>query len=282
MRCATLAESWIGGGLGAVRMCGEITLPFVARRLRELGADVSPGHDQFEETDVLIVDSYCSSIRAQLTQTRARLRVAVDDVGEWMPPQADVIWNPNPYGSLDLYPTFGGRVLTGAECVPVRSGLPAWTPRECEGTAVALGGSALTDRIREPVIAALAAASFQPVVGVGEWIPSDWTAADENAPWKRFASCCRAVVGAGTSTWEAAVVGIPTVVVCSVPNQRLAFEWALASGAATVDLTTGDRTVTADRLSNSLGTARPLPKIRNGAGHVASTLHSLARGRVVS
>lgn len=265
-----------------MRLYGEITLPFAAQRLREIGIPVAPGHNRGQEADVLIVDSYCSPIRLELTQIRARLRVVVDDVGEWTPSEADVIWNPNPYGNLDLYAAFGGHVLAGEQCVPIRPGLPEWTRHECEGTAVALGGSALADRIRDPVIAALSAASLQPIVGVGGWIPSDWTVADQNAPWRRFAKCCRAVVGAGTSTWEAAAVGIPTVVVSFVSNQRLALEWALASGAATVDLTSEDVIVAADRLLDALGAARPLPKVRNGAEYVVSTLHSLARGRVVT
>jgi spore coat polysaccharide biosynthesis predicted glycosyltransferase SpsG len=277
MRCATLAEAWIGAGLGTARMCGEVTLAFAARRVRDIGAVLATPADAGTEADVLVVDSYDVAVRQDAMERRAGLRVVVDDVGDPIPRRADVVWNPNPYGRADLYPGFVGRLLTGDRCVPIRPSLPAWGGAGCAGTAVALGGSEPTDALRAIVVEAVSAPGLAPVAGVGSWVPTAWASVDVHAPWGRLASCCRALVGAGTSTWEAAAIGIPAVVAYLVPNQRLAFEWARAVGAAMVDLTDAADASATQRLRGALGAARPLPAMRSGAGHVAMLLHRLAR-----
>jgi hypothetical protein len=282
MRCASLGEAWTTGGLGPVRVQGRVTLPFVVQRLREIGIERCPEDGAMEAADVLLIDSYSASVRAEGAQARAGLKVLVDDVGGAVPDGFDVVWNPNAYGSALLYPGFSGRVLTGASCVPLRAGLPRWSGASGEGTAVALGGSSLPAPLRMGLEAALDGAAWRPVVGVGTWLPAGWRSVPADEPWGSLSGCRRAVVGAGTSTWEAAAIGIPAVVVCFAPNQRLVFEWAAAAGVAVADLSGGDAAEVAHRLRGVLADARALPAIGNGATLVASVLRSLAADRVVS
>ncbi len=279
MRCATLAEAWVAERLGAARVCGEIAIPFVAKRLHDLGVSLSDAGAADERADVLLIDSYDPSVRNEVGSRKARLRVVVDDVGDQIPPGTDIIWNPNPYGSATLYDGFAGELLAGPPFVPIREGLPRWQGRNGEGTAVALGGAAVRAMVRDTVASALSDARFQPVVGVGRWIPAHWSAADPDAPWDRLVSCRRAVVGAGTSTWEAALVGIPSVMLCIADNQRLALDWFRRIGSEAIDLTSPADEKRTEELQLALAAARPLPRLENGARRVAATLHSRARGR---
>jgi spore coat polysaccharide biosynthesis predicted glycosyltransferase SpsG len=275
MRCATLADAWTRGGFGPVHLIGKITLPFAEQRLRAVGVEMA-ADIRSSPSDVVIVDSYAPHDRDVLRTADASLRVLIDDVGGLVPSGTDVIWNPNPYGDAVRYSGFSGRVLTGAECVPIRRGLPVWSP-DHRGTAIAIGGSVPNFGVQKTLIAALSDEHCLPVVAVGAWIPSAWRSASVTAPWSDLVATSRAIVGAGTSAWEAAAIGIPATVVCIAENQRLSFDWIRRSGAATVDLSGSLSASTSDRLRRAISDARPLVPLESGADSVASTLRSFVR-----
>jgi hypothetical protein len=109
----------------------------VKARLSECGIRLlkSPPSDAIS---VLIVDSYDEDIRrSAVSTTRARVRVLVDDLGE-LAEGYDVIWNPNAYFADSLYAGFEGRVISGEKTVPIRSGLPKWTPESSDRLAFSL------------------------------------------------------------------------------------------------------------------------------------------------
>jgi spore coat polysaccharide biosynthesis predicted glycosyltransferase SpsG len=163
MRCGNLAHAWMASGNGPAHFVGRIVLDFVAQRLREIGATFDELPEGLGPDDVWVVDSYDPVVRATAETRAAGLSVLVDDMGDNAPPAVDVVWNPNAYGSPDLYPMYGGTVLTGDRCVPIRADLPAWSADGSRGIAVALGGSALADNVRDTLAAGVDDASREPI-----------------------------------------------------------------------------------------------------------------------
>lgn len=263
-------------GLGGASVCGQIGIPFVVDRLRALGV---PNVGALACGAVLVVDTYDPEERARQAQRGdARLRVLVDDLGGPVPPGYDVVWNPNAYADRALYPGFGGKVLAGRDAVPVREGLPAWTGGGDEVIAVLLGGG------RPPSALVSCIVRFGERVGVGRlraagtWVPPEWGRMPAGDPWATIATARVLVTNSGSTLWEAAHVGVPVVPVCSADNQRLIWEWAVAQGAAGVDmLACGARAEAgAEALLGAVSRARPLPAIANGAPAVCRTVAKLA------
>jgi spore coat polysaccharide biosynthesis predicted glycosyltransferase SpsG len=265
MRCGTLAESWQQLG-GTVEVIGEIVIQFVRDRLENLAIPVRS--ESSNSDGVLVVDSYDPEIRRFPERGNSRVVVQVDDIGGPIPRQASVIWNPNAYSSADLYPAFDGALLAGREFVPVRSGLPDWS-RQCRGTAVTLGSSALGQSLATSVMRALSE-SDEPVLLAGLPVAGA-RQVNPAAMWADFAGCCRMLCAAGITTWEAAVVGIPVVLLLTADNQLLIADWARTNGVPVVDLREHCG-MEAEVIAASLGKARPLPRITPGAGRVAERL----------
>ena len=285
MRCIPLLEAWARAAYGPVSLSGRIGIPFVRRRIDAAGIPVSDAPPARLDRAVLILDDYDGDARASAaTRDDAALRVLVDDLGEPVPPGYDVIWNPNLYAGDTMYPRFAGTVLAGPDTVPMRA-LPPWRRRAPGAVAVMLGGMTPAP----PVLRALAAlAADRPETewaAAGDWAERSWRRLPPEDPWGMpdavfgAADCGMAIIAAGTTTWEAAGVGIPLVSVRTAPNQSLVWRYASGKGIPVVDaLDADDPRPLARALAEALPRARPLPQLRNGAPHVARALHRLALG----
>src|SRR5437899_12189054 len=142
MRCAALADAWRDLRLGSVGFSGRVEIPFVMARLHDAGADIVPAGAPAGRgrPRVILLDSYDPARREQALATPGTLHVVVDDLGEPVPVGFDVVWNPNAYADANLYPTFSGSVVAGAEAVPLRDDLPAWRASNAHHLGGALGG----------------------------------------------------------------------------------------------------------------------------------------------
>jgi len=282
MRAAALAEAWLGRGLGRAHVVGRVEIPFVRRRLCELGVDTSVEVPARPGEHVLLVDSYDDEVReACARRASSALRVLVDDLGERPPQGYDVVWNPNVYGNAGMYAPFGGHVITGPSAVPVREGLPRWSPVASGCTGVVVGGGSIAVPLQEALVRLATRTGVVSFAAAGDWAPSSWERIDASELWTGLARCDRLLVGSGTSVWEAAAVGIPVVVLQVAQNQRLNAEWVRRHGVPTIDAT-GVRgvDVIADAIAAALPRARPLPRLDGGASRVAAALHARAASGV--
>jgi len=280
MRCATLAEAWIGAGLGDAIFWGDISLQFVKARVQQAGVPVVEAGHAVPGDGAVICDSYDPDVRSSVAKEKQfDIRVLVDDLGGAVAGGFDAVWNPNAYGSAAMYPGFHGEVLAGPTYVPIRPDIPSWTRKGTHGTAVMLGGS---NAIPAPVKSALANLASEPLLtpfsGVGSWVPREWTMLDEMNPWPGIVRCERLITASGVTTWEAAMAGIPVVMLLLAGNQSRIFEWAVASGAPGIDATHVEERVLRERLAAALGGARRLPAIENGAGRVRDFVRNAIAG----
>ena len=277
MRCGALAEEWLRLGVGSVTLAGVVDIPFVHGRLNALGLAISPDRDM-RLAHVVVVDTYDREERAQLGASGiGLLRFLVDDLGEVVPPGYQVVWNPNPYSSADLYDHFGGALITGRDAVPIRAGLPAWMPMVPGRTGVMLGAGSVSDTVRRAFRLLAQDTSLGSFCGPGEWLPPAWEQLDTHDPWWQLARCERLITSCGASMWEAAAIGIPLVLVQTADNQRLAAEWG---GRAGVPAIVAEQTQSAEALAAALREAlpnsRPLPHLASGCGQVVARLLELA------
>jgi UDP-2,4-diacetamido-2,4,6-trideoxy-beta-L-altropyranose hydrolase len=278
MRCISFAEAWSAEGQGEAAVWGTVSIPFVKARLKESGIALHNSAPS-GEISVLMVDSYDEHIRRSVPgATRARLRVLVDDLGE-LTEGYDVIWNPNAYSADSLYSGFTGRVISGPESVPIRSGLPRWSAAS-PAIAVTLGGTRPRDWLVEAVRIWSGSLPDQPVAGESSWIPSAWKAVSAERAWSAFAKCSMMVSSAGSTVWEAANVGIPVCLLMTASNQRLAAEWAVGHGVPLLDaVDERDPAAFAKSLNAAIGRASVLPHLRSGARAAARTIHRIAAKR---
>jgi spore coat polysaccharide biosynthesis predicted glycosyltransferase SpsG len=270
MRMANLAEAWTAAG-GRVGYLGQLTIPFVVERFDRLG--IARLGESTPAADCLVVDSYDDRTRGEgAALGRFGHRILVDDVGGSVPAGYEMVWNPNAYDARELYPNFGGRVLSGPSYLPIRDDLPVWRGNRDAATVIALGGGATPDRLRDGL--AEFAARF-PTVSVATTVRQAapaWRVIEPNSFWSETAAASRLVTAAGSTTWEAAVVGIPTLLLKTAPNQALVYQWGRAQGVPALDALELDPRQLAERLSVLLPAARPVPPLHNGAPNVVAEL----------
>jgi hypothetical protein len=274
MRCITLAEAWAAEGFGQAVIWGTVSIPFVNARLRECGirSILSPPDDP---SSVLIVDSYDEDIRRSvLSGSPARLRVLVDDLGV-VAEGYDVIWNPNAYSADGLYTGFEGRVISGEETVPIRSGLPKWAPKS-SAIAVSLGGTRPPAWLVEALRIWSSSLAEPPVTGESSWVPSSWRTVPAAQAWSGFAMTSMLVSSAGSTVWEAAHVGIPLCLIVTAPNQVLAARWATGRGIPQVNgLGERDPAGFAASLHGAVADASALPHLKSGARSAVRAIRQL-------
>jgi hypothetical protein len=278
MRCVTFAQAWKTEGFGETAVWGTVSIPFARTRLNETGIALLESPPS-EGTQVLMVDNYDEGIRASaLSASCGRLRVLVDDVGQ-LTRGYDVIWNPNAYSADDLYGDFGGSVISGEMTVPIRPGLPQWSP-ETPAIAVTLGGTRPPDWLVEGLRVWGSTLREPPIAGEASWVPAGWNSVPADRMWSSFAKCSMLVSSAGSTVWEAANVGIPLCLVVTINNQRLAAGWARSKGIPQVDaLHEREPAAFAAALDDALSTAAALPRLESGARTAARTVHRLMAER---
>jgi UDP-2,4-diacetamido-2,4,6-trideoxy-beta-L-altropyranose hydrolase len=272
MRCLTLAEQWLELG-GRAECWGKVDLRFVRRRADVL--DVPIVTRPTGEGSVLLVDVYDESERLSLAGANlARRCVLVDDLGSHVPTSYDAVWNPNAYGSADLYGAFGGEVIVGVDCVPIRRGLPRWAPNGAG--AISCGGGEVPPQLRAALSQLPVALAMPHGWSVGAFAPPGWRRADQDDTWSDLRHAAWLITAAGSTVWEAAAVGIPVAVVVFAENQALVGEWAIRNGAPVIDVR--NRTDTSDivtELASKVSEVRPLPRLKSGADQVVRRLLQL-------
>lgn len=273
MRVLTLAAAWRALGGDAVAV-GRIDLPFVARRFQDLGVAVQPGTAPVG--DVLVVDRYDAEHRRMLgAGNGSGLKVLVDDLADDVPAGYDLVWNPNPYASAAHYPGFGGRVLAGSAFVAIREGLPKWQ-KKLDGDVVVTLGGGVPDRAMIRSFGLLAELMPAERIAIaGHWAPAGCRAVSPDQLWVEAGAGKCLVTAAGGTAWEAAAVGVPIVVVAIADNQRLAFQWARASGVPGADAQSINSEGLAHQLRALIPAAMIAPALANGAGRVAAELARL-------
>lgn len=275
MRGAALAEAWLSEGLGTACVWGEVTIPFARRRIESIGLPVTTQPP--ESGSIILCDDYDAAVRADAARRDAALRVMVDDLGDPVPAGFDAVWNPNACGSPELYPGFGGAVITGHAAVPVRHDLPAWQPRRREHIALMLGGSALESHVAAGARLFAEYLGARRLIAPAALVPGAVPLPEED-PWSSIREAYALITTSGTTIWESAACGIPVVAVRIATNQDLIYRWALASGVPGVDaLTLRTAEEVGEALVAAVPKARPLPRLSNGAPAVAHELAALAR-----
>lgn len=272
MRCLGVLGRWVSVG-GRAELWGAVEIDFVRRRAEGAGVAIVATPDA--DASVLIVDVYDPVERVALGQgSAAGALVLVDDFGGDIPPGYSAVWNPNAYAEPSLYKGFAGRVLAGREFVPVREGLPIWVGGGAG--AVAFGGIRIPKRLANVVRALPAACGVSMLQCVGAPLPpccrpvppDDIWGALKHAPWL--------ISAAGSTTWEAAVVGIPFVGVITADNHVVAAHWVASHGVPVVDLRRKEGLEdAASNLAAAVTRARPLPKLLPGARAVVREVSAL-------
>lgn len=273
MRCLAVAAAWRAAG-GRAELLGTIEQPFALQRARELAVEVRGA--AAGAGDVLLVDVYDAGERRRLAGARYEVRVLVDDIPGTACVGYDAIWNPNAYAEAANYAGFAGEVLAGADCVPLRDGLPPWDAA-ATGGAVSLGGG--RDARLTPLVQALPRLTATPTGwSTVEPAPPGWRRANPADPWRDLCRARWVLIAAGSMLWEASAVGIPVMVLATADNHRLAADYARRHGAPVLDLSSagGGDALPAERwVQEASGAARPLPRLQSGAAQVARRLRAL-------
>jgi spore coat polysaccharide biosynthesis predicted glycosyltransferase SpsG len=278
MRCISFAESWKAERLGDVYVWGQVSIPFVKQRLENAVIEVVRGRPS-NPVSVLLVDSYDIDFRESAVRaTAARLSVLMDDVGQ-ASAGFDVIWNPNAYVADGLYAGFAGTIISGESTIPIRSGLPRWSPAS-SAVAITLGGTRPPDWLVAALHIWSASLSERPVAGRSSWTPPEWEIIAPNDTWTRFANCSMLISSAGSTVWEAANVGIPVSLIVTAENQRLVADWATARGITVLDAIHQQKPEAfAASLSAAVASASILPYLESGGRVAARRIHQLLSDR---
>lgn len=258
MRCLSLAHALRASG-AEVSFASAATLPVFTQRLSSDGfeathLDAEPGSSNdallsaacAERTaaDLIVMDGYqfCSDFQSAVSAPGRRLMV-IDDNGELAPYRADVILNHNPYAERSAYSkgasgAAGATCLVGAPYTMLRPEFTAYADwaRETGDVSrllVAVGGTDATG-ITARVISALEDISETNLdVTVAAQAPDDAPGTTNHkyafGPITDMAAAMAeadaAVIGAGSTLWEAAYMGLPSVALIVADNQAKAGEY---------------------------------------------------------
>lgn len=272
MRLGALGAAWRAAG-GAVEVSGALELEFVRRHFDDLGIRRGD-RDLPDDGEVVVVDSYNPAIRfAWGRPSPAVLRVLVDDDSpEQVPADYAVIWNPNAYGSADMYPGFPGVVIAGPDHLAIRGDLPRWAGRRGGEIFLTLGGGAPRPVIVEAIHQLDELTPELRYVAVGDWVPSRWRRVGADSFWREAANGSHLITAAGITAWEAAVVGIPVVLLLTAANQRYTYRWGRDSGVPGLNTLLVDGEFLAHQLKGLVQTPGILPRLESGADRVANAL----------
>lgn len=279
MRMSVLAAAWRRAELGGVRWSGTIAIPFVAQRLELLGIRVESPEAYPDDGEILAVDSYdLDRRRGGARAANASVRILVDDGAGPVFPGYDLVWWPAPFGDRQQYSRHDCDVLTGPEFVPLRDGLPAWSPNQSERIGVSLGGGALPEALASALRMVGERIGTANLVASGAWVPASWEQVAAGRLWESVAHCDRMLVAGGVSALEAAAVGVPVVVIGHADNQLATLAWARANGVPTVDVPRfRDEAELVRAIEVAIPNAVPLPPLTDGSMRVARHLAELAR-----
>jgi UDP-2,4-diacetamido-2,4,6-trideoxy-beta-L-altropyranose hydrolase len=252
MRCATLAAALADSGHFATVRSGEIP-DFVVRRLEHqrvsftvIGEDRPLDEIPLPDADLVVIDGYGLGGIAERLKSAGRRLAMIDDNGELPVELADVVVNQNLHASEVDYSRVRGVVLAGADFALVRSevvGLSVQSRRQPPlDVLVAVGG---TDPIGLTLPLVRKIQDLDPAVIADIHVAVPAHHADTSMLLKTIDEFRRvrqadaslteslavvglAVIGAGSTMWEVATLGIPAIVAVVAENQ--------IAGAAVVEI----------------------------------------------
>ena len=262
-RCLALAERLVQHGLH-VELLSMLLPPQMSRWAKDIGVrqrliTATPGSTDDavqlieQQPDVSIIDGYRFS-RAffQVLSEQASAHVVVDDNGDTPALTPSLIINQNPHGSRLLYSHVSSStgLLLGLRYALIRSTIvnarrtrseyrPVSTTMQ---VLVSLGGTDPRD-LTIPVASALRSRGIGVIVAIGPAVPEPdllkqrlsmmgVEVVDQIDYVDALSSCSVAVIGAGSTMWEAAYLGVPAIAVIVASNQVGACAAAAALGFA--------------------------------------------------
>ena len=263
MRCLALAQAWKdAGGCATFVMAGA--MPGIEGRLAEDGFGVihivaSPGSEMdaaltaetafSQNACFVIVDGYQFGSDYQFRLKKARLRsLFIDDYGHAKTYMADIVLNQNIYASEELYKDRDGstQLLLGSSFVLLRREFLPWRnwtrtiPERAGRLLISLGGSdpdnvtlkiisclkEITDNGIDIVAVVGAANAHSPELQAEAMkfeVPVRLVRNVSNMP-ELLAWADMAIISGGTTSYEAAFMGLPCLIVIIAENQILVAE----------------------------------------------------------
>ena len=259
MRCLGMAQAWVDAG-GAVTFVTAINAPTLEARLRSEDIEVirlavQPGneHDAIQTTEVargkkapwIVVDGYHFGTDYQRIIKDAGLQILfIDDTGHAEFYYADIVLNQNVYAYEDLYAKRdpSTRLLLGPRYILLRREFWKWkgwrreVSDEAHRVLVTLGGGDPAN-VTLRVVNALKGIDFSGLeakIVVGPSNPHTETLQHtlRSAPCSLnivqgvedmadlIAWADMAISGGGTTCWELAFMGLPSVIFALAENQR--------------------------------------------------------------
>ena len=257
MRCLALAQAWQDAGGNAIFAMAEVT-PSLEARLRtqditvvRLPASGGSAEDLARTSELalqervawVVVDGYQFDSSYQAALRAAGLKVLfVDDNGAASPYSADLVLNQNIHATEDIYRDRARhtRLLLGPRYILLRRDFSLWRDRTFEiarhasRILVTMGGSD-PDNITEQILRILLAEpDLEVTVVVGGSNPHfasiEQLVERANRPIRLLNDVSDmpslmvwadlAVAGAGTTSWEMCMMGVPAALCVLAPNQE--------------------------------------------------------------
>lgn len=215
-------------GVRLVERSQDIASPAIWREVLGLGPDV------------LVLDSYAWHPGAVVEIERAGVPfVVIDDNAEVVWHRPTILLNQNLHADESMYPAIDGsaELLLGPQFALVRSevsslrGVP-FCSRPTHSIAMVLGGSDVLN-IGEALEREIRRLGLEVERSGGLASPSQPSGNPERVA-KTLASCRLAVIAAGSTLWEVACLGTPSVALVVADNQERLAQASAAAGIAQV------------------------------------------------
>jgi spore coat polysaccharide biosynthesis predicted glycosyltransferase SpsG len=245
MRTLAVAEAGRDAGMSVTFVSAELPAT-VEARLKAAGISRQAPGMPLPQSDAILADGYGFSADLMAEwRTRTACLAVMDDNGEHLGARVDLVTNPNPHASMDLYSRWKGPTfLLGSAYAPLRKEFLQTSARESLGDArhilVTMGGSdplQLTGRVMNGLEGIDRKLEISAVVG-GMAAQLDAQSSRHSVTIMRDVADMSAVMrkadmaisAAGSSLWELAHMGVPTVAVIVADNQAAAAHAAAAQG----------------------------------------------------
>ena len=246
MRCLAVAEAAVDSGV-AVTMVSPTLPEGVHARLADAGIAWKPADGDLPPADAVLIDGYgFSRTEADRWRRSAPILAVMDDNAEMAAWPADIVINPNPHARPALYPGWAGpRFLLGSAYAPLRREFREADPIAIRENAnrilITMGGSdpkGLTARILAGLPGTGTPVEITAVLGGMAQAPELGAASHHHLVIERdvrdmsrlMANSDIAISAAGSTLWELARLGVPTIAVVVADNQRQAAAAAAEKG----------------------------------------------------
>jgi len=291
MRCITLGTALVQRG-HEVTLATTSPVPSLQERCDRFGIDTVPldptGDDATAlralQPDLVIVDGYHLGEVAASLHDNGLLWMAVDDNRELPLREAAAVLNHNLFANRELYPELtAGRVWTGSQYALLRGDLTALScrdtqPESAQNVLLSMGGAdplelskglALGIAEKPGTIVRVASNTGRSTHQELESLVAKHNAIEFATPdlIASFDLSDIAVIGAGTTLWETAYLGIPTIALITAENQQ---DGALSAGQAGIATVLDAREAAPDEI---------IAAVRGLAADRATRENMMTRGR---